>query len=147
LKSIESIAVLPMDNLSGDASQDVFVNGMTEALIMNLAQIRALRVISWTSVMRYQGLKNKPLSEIAKELKVDAVVAGSVLRSADRVRINAELIRVPAEQHQWAKSYDRDVHDILALHSEVAQAIANNPSHSARTGPPGQRAQRHSAGL
>ena len=124
-KDIESIAVLPMENLSGDASQDVFVNGMTEALIMNLAQIRALRVISWTSVMRYQGLKNKSLSEIAAELKVDAVVAGSVLRSADRVRINAELIRVPPERHLWAKSYDRDMHDVLALHSEVAQAIAN----------------------
>ncbi len=121
---IGSIAVLPIENLSGDPSQDYFADGMTEALITDFAQISALRVISRTSVMQYKGTR-KPLPEIARELKVDAVVEGAVVRSGDRVRITAQLVRADSDRHVWADSYERDLSDILALQSEVARAIAN----------------------
>lgn len=121
---IESVAVLPLENLIGDASQDFFVDGMTDALISRLAQIGALRVTSRTSAMRYKGTP-KPLPEIARALNVDAVVEGSVTRSGERVRINARLVHGSTDRHLWAKQYERDLTDILLLQSEVAQAIAD----------------------
>jgi TolB-like protein/DNA-binding winged helix-turn-helix (wHTH) protein/Tfp pilus assembly protein PilF len=120
---IRSLAVLPLENLSGDPSQDYFAEGMTDELITRLAQISALRVISRTSVMTYQSAR-KPLRDIARELNVDAVVEGSVSRSGDRVRITAQLIQVPADTHMWAQSYDEDIQDTLALQSKVARDIA-----------------------
>ena len=121
---IESLAVLPLENLMGDPAQEYFVDGMTEALIADLGQIEALRVISRTSVMQYKGVK-KPLPQIARELNVDAVIEGSVLRSGDRVRITAQLIQAATDRHLWAQSYERDLRDVLALQSDVAGAIAN----------------------
>jgi len=121
---IKAIAVLPLANFSRDPEQEYFVDGMTEALITDLAQIGALRVISRTSAMRYKG-SDKPLPEIARELNVDAFVEGSVLRAGDRVRITAQLIHAATDQHLWAKSYERDLVDVLALQSEVARAIAD----------------------
>ncbi len=120
---IQSVAVLPLENLSHDPEQDYFAQGMTEELITQLAQIGALRVISRTSVVPYQGSR-KPLSQIAKELGVDAVVEGSVMRSGDRVRINAKLIQASSDQSLWAKGYDRDLTDVLNLQAEVARDIA-----------------------
>jgi TolB-like protein/Flp pilus assembly protein TadD len=124
LPRIESIAVLPLANLSGDPEQEYFADGMTEELITNLGKISALRVISRTSVMRYKGTK-KPLPEIARELNMDAIVEGTVQRSGNRVRISAQLIQARPERHLWAESYERDLRDVLALQSEVARAIAN----------------------
>ncbi len=121
---IETLAVLPLANLSGDPEQDYFADGMTEALIADLAKIGALRVISRTSAMQYKGAK-KPLPEIARELNVDAVVEGSVMRVGERVRITAQLIEAATDQHLWAESYDRELCDILMLQSEVAKAIAH----------------------
>jgi TolB-like protein/DNA-binding winged helix-turn-helix (wHTH) protein/Flp pilus assembly protein TadD len=123
-RRIESIAVLPLRNLSGDAEQEYFADGMTEALITNLAQISALRIISRTSIMRYKGL-SKPLPEIARELHVEAVVEGSVLRSGSRVRITAELVDTDSGKDLWARSYERELRDVLILQSEVAGAIAD----------------------
>jgi TolB-like protein/DNA-binding winged helix-turn-helix (wHTH) protein len=120
---LRSIAVLPLDNLSGDPSQEYFADGMTEQLITDLAKVNALRVISRTSVMRYKGTK-KGLPEIAKELNVEAIVEGSVIRSGQRVRITAQLLHAPTDKHLWAESYERDLGDVLKLQSEVAQAIA-----------------------
>jgi len=120
---IRSIAVLPLDNLSGDLSQDYFSDGMTDELITDLAKIKALRVISRTSVMRYKGM-HTPLPEIARTLKVDAIVEGSVLRSGDQVRITAQLIQVPADKHLWAESYEGNLSDTLALQNKVARAVA-----------------------
>jgi len=120
---IESIAVLPLENLSRDPEQEYFADGMTEELITELAKIGALRVISRTSVMRYKGT-SKALPEIARELNVDAVVEGSVQRSGNRVRINTQLINAPMDKHLWAESYERDMGDVLALQGEVARAIA-----------------------
>jgi TolB-like protein len=119
---VRSIAVLPMENLSGDPTQDGFVDGMTEELITDLAKVSSVRVISRTSVMRYKGTK-QGLPEIARELKVDAVVEGSVLRSGKRVRITAQLLHAPTDRHLWAESYERDAGDELSLRKEVAQAI------------------------
>jgi TolB-like protein/Tfp pilus assembly protein PilF len=121
---IRSIAILPLENLSRDPGQEYFADGMTEELIADISKIDALRVISRTSVMQYKGV-HKPLPQIAKELNVDAVVEGSVLRSGNRVRITAELIRARSDQHLWAESYDRDLSDVLKLQTEVAQAIAH----------------------
>ena len=121
---IESLAVLPLANLSGDPQQEYFADGMTEELITTLGKVSALRVISRTSVMQYKQTK-KALLTIARELNVDAVVEGSVLRFGSRVRITAQLIQVRAERQLWAESYERDLRDILALQSEVAQAITN----------------------
>ncbi len=123
---VESLAVLPLDNLSGDKEQEYFADGMTEALITELGQIRALRVISRTSVMRFKGARPPGgLPEIARQLNVDAVVEGSVLRSGDRVRVTAQLIDAKADRHLWARSYDRDLRDVLGLQSDVAQTIAH----------------------
>jgi len=119
---IESLAVLPLENLSRDPDQEYFANGMTEALITELAQIESLKVISRTSVVRYRETK-EPLSQIAKELKVDAVVEGSVQRSGEKVGINVQLIDARTDRHLWAKSYERDLRDILTLQREVASAI------------------------
>jgi TolB-like protein len=123
LKRIRSLAVLPLGNLSGDPKQEYFVDGMTEALITNLAKISALRVISRASVMRYKGIR-KPLADIAQELNVDGIVEGSVLRVGKHVRISAQLLHAKFDGHLWAESYERDLRDVFALQAEVAQAIA-----------------------
>jgi len=120
---LRSIAVLPLENLSGDPSQEYFADGMTEELITDLAKVSALRVISRTSVMRYKRTK-KGLPEIAKELNVDGIVEGSVMRSGNRVRITAQLLHAPTDKHLWAEAYERDLDDVLRLQNEVAQAIA-----------------------
>ena len=120
---VGSIAVLPLDNFSGDPAQEYFADGMTDELITDLAKIGSLRVISRTSVMRYKGTK-KGLSEIARELNVDGIIEGSVMRSGQRVRITAQLLYGPTDKHLWAETYDRDLGDVLGLQSEVAQAIA-----------------------
>jgi len=121
--AIGSLAVLPLANLSGDPNQEYFADGMTEELITDLASIRTLKVISRTSVMPFKG-SQKSLREIARELDVDAVVEGSVMRAGDRVRISAQLIEGDTDQHLWARSYERDFVDVLALQSEVARDIA-----------------------
>jgi TolB-like protein/Flp pilus assembly protein TadD len=123
-RRIESLAVLPLANLSGDPEQEYFADGMTEELITDLAKIGALRVISRTSAMHFKGT-DKPLPEIARLLNVDAIIAGSVLRSGDRVRITAQLVEGATDRHLWAESYERDLKDVLALQSEVARAIAS----------------------
>lgn len=124
LATIRSLAVLPLANLSGDPSQDYFVDGMTDELITSLAKIGNLRVISRASAMQYKGLR-KPLLDIARELNVDALVDGSVLRSGDRVRISVQLIHGASDSHVWAESYAGDLRDVLALQSGVGRAIAN----------------------
>lgn len=121
--SVHSLAVLPLENLSADPSQDYFAEGMTDEMITDLGQISALRVISRTSVMAYKGA-HKPLPQIARELNVDAVVEGTVLRSGNQVRITAQLIQAPTDKHLWAKSYQGDLRDTLALQGQVARAIA-----------------------
>ena len=120
---IRSVAVLPLDNLSGDPSEEFFADGMTDQLTTDLAKFGSLRVISRTSVMRYKGAK-KGLPEIARELNVDAIVEGSVIRAGQRVRVTAQLIQAASDQHLWAETYDRDLGDILKLQGEVADAIA-----------------------
>jgi TolB-like protein/DNA-binding winged helix-turn-helix (wHTH) protein/Tfp pilus assembly protein PilF len=121
--NISSVMVLPLENLSGDPSQEYFADGMTDALIGDLARINGLRVISRTSSMHYKG-KSKPLPEIASELKVDGVVEGTVLRSGDRVLVRAQLIHAASDTHLWVQTYERDVKDVLTMQSEIAQAIA-----------------------
>ncbi|HSS45647.1 MAG TPA: protein kinase [Thermoanaerobaculia bacterium] len=120
---IDTLAVLPLANLSGDPEQDYFADGMTEAVITDLAKIKAMKVISRTSVMPYRNSK-KSMREIASELKAAAVIEGSVMRSADRVRITVQLIDASSDQHLWAESYERDLKNVFALQGEVAQAIA-----------------------
>lgn len=120
---IRSLAVLPLENLSGDASQEYFADGMTDELITNLAQISTLKVISRTSAMHYKATK-KSLPEISSELHVDGVVEGSVVRVGDRVRITAQLIDAQTDHHLWAAKYERDLRDVLALQDEVARDIA-----------------------
>jgi TolB-like protein/DNA-binding winged helix-turn-helix (wHTH) protein/Tfp pilus assembly protein PilF len=120
---LDSIAVLPLDNLSGDPSEEFFADGMTDQLITDLAQVGSLRVISRTSVMPYKGTK-KGLPEIARELNVTAIVEGSVVRSGQRVRVTAQLIHAPTDRHIWAQTYDRDLGDVLKLQGDVAYAIA-----------------------
>jgi len=122
--TIRSIAVLPLENLSGDANQEYFVDGMTDELITDLASIARLRVISRTSTTHYKNSR-KTIPEIARELNVDAVLEGSVGRSANAVRIRAQLVRAAPEEHLWAASYERDFPDVLALQHDVAKAIAN----------------------
>ncbi len=121
---IKSLAVLPLKNLSGDPAQDYLADGMTEALIGRLSSIRDLRVISHTSVMRF---KNPQISvpEIAKALNVDAIVEGSVMREGNRIRVTAQLIRGATDEHFWSETYDRELRDVLALQSDVAQSIAD----------------------
>jgi TolB-like protein len=121
--AIRSLAVLPLQNLSGDAAQEYFSDGMTEELITELSRIGALKVISRTSVMRYKK-SDKPLAEIARELNVDGIVEGSVLRSGDRVRITAQLIYAPKDVNIWAETYDHDLRDVLDLQRTVAGAVA-----------------------
>jgi TolB-like protein/DNA-binding winged helix-turn-helix (wHTH) protein/Tfp pilus assembly protein PilF len=121
---IRSMVVLPFENLSGDKDQQYFTDGMTDELIAHLAKIRSLRVISRTSSMEYKGT-HKTLSEIARNLNVDAVVEGTVLRSGDRVRITAELVQVSTDRHLWAETYESQLGDVLALQSRVASAIVN----------------------
>src|SRR5438552_93711 len=122
-RKFESLAVLPLENLSRDPEQEYFAEGLTEALITTLAKIGDLRVVSRTSAMQYKGVR-KPLREIAQELEVDAIVEGTVLRSGHRVRITAQLIDAPKETHLWAESYERGLRDVLTLQAEVAKAIA-----------------------
>src|SRR4029077_1234101 len=121
--TIRSLAVLPLENLSHDPEEEYFADGMTEALITEFAQIRALRVTSRTSVMQYKRAQ-KTLPQIAKELDVAAVVEGSVQRSGDRVEINVQLIQASNDEHLWAKSYQRNLRDVLDLQREVARTIA-----------------------
>jgi TolB-like protein/Tfp pilus assembly protein PilF len=120
---IQSLAVLPLENLSQDPEQEYFADGVTDELITELAKIRALRVISRTSVQQFKRVR-KPLREIARRLNVDAVVEGTILRWGNRVRITAQLIDVRREEHLWAESYERDLGDVLRLQAEVAQAIS-----------------------
>jgi len=122
--AIRSLAVLPFESLSNDASQDYFADGMTDELISDLGQISALRVISRTSVMSYKRAR-KPLPQIARELNVDAVVEGTVLRSGNEVRITAQLIEASADKHLWSQSYEGELRNTLALQNDVARAIAD----------------------
>lgn len=122
-RPVYAIAVLPLENLSHDPEQEYFADGMTEELITDLSKIEALRVISRTSVMRFKGV-SKPLSEIASELHVDAVIEGSVRRAGNRVRISAQLVGAVPERHLWADNYEGELRDILALQSRVAQEIS-----------------------
>ena len=123
-KPIQSIAVLPLADFSSGPEQDYFAEGMTEALITELGKISALRVISRQTMMQYKGTK-KSAYQIAHELNVEAVVEGSIVRAGDRVRISVQLIEAVPERHLWANSYDRDLRDVLALHSEMARAVAS----------------------
>jgi TolB-like protein/DNA-binding winged helix-turn-helix (wHTH) protein/tetratricopeptide (TPR) repeat protein len=120
---IKSIAVLPVKNLSGDPAQEYLADGMTEELIGRLASIRDLRVISRTSVMQFKDTR-QPVPEIAKTLGVDALVEGSVIRDGNRIRVHAQLIRAATDDHFWSESYDRELGDVLALESDVAESIA-----------------------
>lgn len=120
----DAIAVLPLQNLSGDPEQEYFADGMTEALIANLAKIKSLRVISRTSVMQFKNTR-EPLPEIAKKLNVDAVVEGSVTLAEGRVRVTAQLLDAVQDRHLWAENYDRNLRDVLALQSEVTDAIVS----------------------
>jgi TolB-like protein/DNA-binding winged helix-turn-helix (wHTH) protein/Flp pilus assembly protein TadD len=124
LPVIRSLAVLPLENLSGDPAQDYFADSMTDELITLLGEASELRVISRTSAMRYKGGLHKPLPEIARELNVDAIVEGSVLRSGNQVRITAQLIQASTDKHLWAQSYEGNARDVLTLQREVAGAIA-----------------------
>jgi TolB-like protein/class 3 adenylate cyclase/Tfp pilus assembly protein PilF len=124
---IRSLAVLPLDNLSDDPEQEYFTDGLTEALITDLAKLRSLHVISRTSTMRYkgyQGVAGRSLPEIARELNVDGIVEGSVLRAGDSVRITVQLIDARTDHHVWSENYQRDLRDVLALQGQVASAIA-----------------------
>jgi TolB-like protein/DNA-binding winged helix-turn-helix (wHTH) protein/Tfp pilus assembly protein PilF len=121
-QSIRSLAVLPLQNLSGDPAQEYLADGFTEALVTDLAQVRSLRVISRTSSMRYKGTRAS-LPEIARQLNVDGVVEGSVARSNDRIRITVQLIQASTDRHLWADTYDGGPNDVLALQSMVARAV------------------------
>jgi TolB-like protein/DNA-binding winged helix-turn-helix (wHTH) protein/Flp pilus assembly protein TadD len=123
--SIRSLAVLPLKNLSGDASQDYFADGMTDELTTRLAQISALRVISWNSAMTYKDVQ-KPLAEIASALSVDAVVEGSIARAGQRVHVDAQLIDAHSDRYIWAESYDENIRDALVLQSRLARAVADH---------------------
>lgn len=120
---IQSLAVLPLANLSNDPAQEYFADGITDTLITDLSQISALKVISRTSVMRYKNT-GEPLPQIARELGADAVVEGTVTRSGDRVRISAQLIEGATDKHLWASSYERNLRDAISLQGEIAQTIA-----------------------
>jgi TolB-like protein/predicted Ser/Thr protein kinase/Flp pilus assembly protein TadD len=122
-ETIDSLAVLPLENLSGDPEQEYFADGMTDALITELSKIRALKVISRTSVLQYKGAR-KPLPEIARELKVAGIVEGSILREGNALRITVQLRRAATDTPLWAETYTRELHGILALQGEVAEAIA-----------------------
>lgn len=119
-----SLAVLPVQNFSGDPKQDYFADGMTEALITNLAEVNGLRVISRTSSMYFKG-QQKALPAIAQELGVDLILEGSIVRAGDRVRVTAQLIDARRDEHLWAKTYNRTGRDVLALQAEMAAAIVS----------------------
>ena len=121
-RRINSLAVLPLANLSGDASQEYFADGMTEALIAELGHIRDIRVISRTSVMRYKN-SHMPLPQIARQLKADAIIEGGVLREGPRIRITVKLIDAGSDRQLWSETYDKSISDVLALHAEVAQSV------------------------
>jgi TolB-like protein len=121
---IRSIAVLPLENLSNDPGQDYFGEGITETLTTNLAQMGTIRVISRTSAMRFQGLQGK-VAEIGRQLNVEAIVEGSVMREGDRVRVTAQLIDAQNDRHLWAKTYEREFWGVLSLPDEVAHDIAS----------------------
>jgi len=121
---IQSIAVLPLDNLSGDPAQEYFADGITDALTTQLAQFGSLRVISRTSAMQYKGAR-KRLPQITRELNVDAVVQGSAVRTGNRVRLTVQLIQGATDAHLWAQDYEYDVRDVFAVQSEIARAIAD----------------------
>jgi len=133
--AIHSLAVLPLANLSADPAQDYFSDGLTDALITELAQIRTIRVISRTSVMRYKKT-DKTLAEIARELNVEGIVEGTIQRSGDRVRLTARLIQAPSDKDLWANTYERDLKDVFALERELTEAIARQVQ--ARLGSPDQ---------
>jgi TolB-like protein/tetratricopeptide (TPR) repeat protein len=145
-----AVAVLPLEDLSADGPRDFFAAGMTDALITELAKVGSLKVISRTSVMRYQGAR-KPLPEIARELGVERIVQGTVLRDGGRVRITAQLVRADTDEHLWAESYEREMRDVLTLQAEVAQAIAHQvdvrlapqekPPEKRPEKPPGKRSE------
>jgi TolB-like protein len=122
--AIRSIAVLPLDNYSGDPNQDYFAEGMTDELTAELATISQLRVISRGSVMQFKGDRRPPTPDIARTLNVDAIVEGSVRRIGDRVRITAQLIDARADRHLWARTFERNSRDVMALQGELASAIA-----------------------
>lgn len=130
---ISSVAVLPLSNLSGDPQQDYFADGMTDALITDLAKIHGLKVISRTSVMQFKDVK-MPLPQIAQALGVDSILEGSVQCSSGRVRITVQLIRAPTDSHMWANSYERDANDMLALQGEIAEAAAREIKVALTTG-------------
>jgi len=134
---IESLAVLPLQNLSGDPNQEYFSDGMTDSLITDLAQIGSLKVISRTSSMQYKQTK-KSLPEVARELNVDGIVEGTVQRSGDRLLITAQLIHGPSDKHLWAKSYERDLRDVFALERDVTEDVARQVQ--AKLGAPNQAA-------
>jgi TolB-like protein/DNA-binding SARP family transcriptional activator/Flp pilus assembly protein TadD len=139
---IRSLAVLPLENLSGDSAQQWFADGMHDLLITELARYPQLSVISRTSVLQYRGTK-KRLSEIARELKVDGVIEGAVLQEGGRVRVTAQLVHGPSDRHLWAQHYERDVRDILLLQGELAEAIAREVNVAAK---PLERARRVATG-
>jgi TolB-like protein/DNA-binding winged helix-turn-helix (wHTH) protein/Flp pilus assembly protein TadD len=124
-EQIRSLAVLPFENLTGDPTQDYFVDGMTDALTTDLAQVGGLQVISRTSAMQYKPGARKPLPAIGKELNVDAVVEGAIVRSGQHVRITAQLIHAATDRHVWAKSYEGELSDVLTLQQQMARAIAS----------------------
>lgn len=134
--AIRSLAVLPLEDLSRNPDEEYFADGMTDELITDLAQIREVRVISRTSVMRFKGAR-RPLPEIARELNVDAVVEGTVVRSGGRVRVRAQLVRAADDRHLWAETFERELQDVLALQSEIASAIARQVQVKLLPGPPG----------
>src|SRR5258708_32664966 len=122
---VRSLVVLPLQNFSGNPEQDYLSDGMTEALIARLSAIHALRVISRTSAMQYKGTR-KSVPAIGKELNVDAVIEGSVLRSGDKIRVTVQLIRADTDEHLWSGTYDRELQDVLALQSDVTRGIAHH---------------------
>jgi adenylate cyclase len=124
-REIRSLAVLPLENLSGDPQQDALVEGMTESLVSALANVRSLNVVSRRSTLQYAGSR-KPLPEIARELDVEGVIAGSVVREADRVRVSVQLIDGSSDRHIWAETYERYVRGILPLQSEIARTVAQS---------------------
>lgn len=130
---IRSLAVLPFTNLSGDPAQEYFSDGITDALITDLAQISSVKVISRTSTIRYKKT-DKPMPDIARELNVDGIIEGTVQRSGDRVRITAQLIHAPMDKHLWANTYERDVRDVFLLEREVTNDIANQVRAQIATG-------------
>ena len=151
---IRSIAVLPLDNYSGDPNQDYFAEGMTDELTANLATISQLRVISRGSAMQFKGKNRPPTPDIGEKLNVDAIVEGSVSRSGDKVRITAQLIDARADKHLWAKSFERSSRDVLALQAELASAIAQelnvrltSSEHSRLTAAPSVNPEAHDAYL